>query len=191
MASLMWNHAPDMWAGMKKQGIVKAELSQESAADLFAYFVSARYFEKPGDAGRGKLAFTPKALRLLPRHRPGPQSGGAACDAVGIAGRPGGAGAADVEPRRLPCARPSPNRSWPGANSPRRSSPTSWSTCRTCRETKELAHNFLFAPTDAGSALFQSKGCAGCHVGKLALETRLRNQTLTKLRSTCGTTSPA
>jgi len=36
MASLMWNHAPDMWAGMKKRGIVKAELSTESAADLFA-----------------------------------------------------------------------------------------------------------------------------------------------------------
>jgi len=36
----MWNHAPDMWAGMKQRGIVKAELSQESAADLFAYFVS-------------------------------------------------------------------------------------------------------------------------------------------------------
>ena len=33
MASLMWNHAPDMWAGMKKRGIVKAELSPESAAD--------------------------------------------------------------------------------------------------------------------------------------------------------------
>jgi len=29
--------------------------------------------------------------------------------------------------------------------------------------------------------LFQSKGCAGCHVGKLALETRLRNQTLTEI----------
>src|SRR5664280_1233261 len=54
MASLMWNHAPDMWAAMKKQGIVKSTLSPESAADLFAYFVSARYFEKPGDAGRGK-----------------------------------------------------------------------------------------------------------------------------------------
>ena len=36
MASLMWNHAPDMWEGMKKRGIVKAELSPESAADLFA-----------------------------------------------------------------------------------------------------------------------------------------------------------
>src|SRR5579872_4673656 len=54
MASLMWNHAPAMWDTMKKQGMVKGELSPESAADLFAYFVSARYFEKPGDAARGK-----------------------------------------------------------------------------------------------------------------------------------------
>ena len=32
----------------------------KQAADLFAYFVSARYFEKPGDAGRGKQAFAAK-----------------------------------------------------------------------------------------------------------------------------------
>src|SRR5271157_3893811 len=58
MASLMWNHAPDMWAAMKNRGIVKAQLSPESAADLFAYFVSARFFEKPGDAARGKQVMT-------------------------------------------------------------------------------------------------------------------------------------
>src|SRR5260370_37294176 len=57
MASLMWNHAPDMWAAMKKQGVTKGSMTPEKAADLFAYFVSARYFEKPGDAARGKQAF--------------------------------------------------------------------------------------------------------------------------------------
>src|SRR6266542_2353577 len=45
MASVMWNHGPTMWAGMRKSGIVKSTLSTEAAADLFAYFVSARYFE--------------------------------------------------------------------------------------------------------------------------------------------------
>ena len=60
MASLMWNHAPAMWTAMTQQGVRKGQLSQESAADLFAYFVSARYFEKPGDAGRGKAAFASK-----------------------------------------------------------------------------------------------------------------------------------
>src|SRR6185369_3585384 len=60
MATLMWNHAPQMWAAMKKQGVSKGSMSTEAAADLFAYFVSARYFERPGDAGRGKLAFSAK-----------------------------------------------------------------------------------------------------------------------------------
>jgi len=52
MASLMWNHAPDMWAAMEKRGLARPALTQEQSADLFAYFVSARYFEKRGDAGR-------------------------------------------------------------------------------------------------------------------------------------------
>src|SRR6201988_1006566 len=60
MASLMWNHAPEMWAAMKKSGIDRPRLSPESASDLFAYFVSARYFESPGDAARGKRAFAEK-----------------------------------------------------------------------------------------------------------------------------------
>src|ERR1039457_3652706 len=53
MASLMWNHAPAMWAAMKQQGVQKGNMTPEKAADLFAYFVSARYFEKAGDAAPG------------------------------------------------------------------------------------------------------------------------------------------
>jgi mono/diheme cytochrome c family protein len=48
-------------------------------------------------------------------------------------------------------------------------------------ETRHLASNFAFPPSDSGEALFQSKGCAGCHTGKLALEGLLRNQTLTDI----------
>jgi len=47
-------------------------------------------------------------------------------------------------------------------------------------ETKALRTTSCSRPP-IGPALFQSKGCAGCHVGKLALETRLRNQTLTEI----------
>ena len=39
MASLMWNHAPEMWDAMKSQGVAPPALSPEGAADLFAYFV--------------------------------------------------------------------------------------------------------------------------------------------------------
>jgi mono/diheme cytochrome c family protein len=48
-------------------------------------------------------------------------------------------------------------------------------------ETRHLATNFTFPPSDSGEALFQSKGCSGCHTGKLALEGLLRNQTLTDI----------
>src|ERR1700689_3982786 len=57
MASLMWNHAPAMWSAMKSKGIEKSRMTPDIAADLFAYFVSARFFDRPGDAGRGKQAF--------------------------------------------------------------------------------------------------------------------------------------
>src|SRR5208283_5728011 len=40
MASLMWNHAPEMWSAMKKEGVSKSSMTPEVAADLFAYFVS-------------------------------------------------------------------------------------------------------------------------------------------------------
>ena len=57
MASLMWNHAPQMWEAMKQSGVTRPSLSPEEASDLFAYFISARYFERRGDAARGKQVF--------------------------------------------------------------------------------------------------------------------------------------
>src|SRR5262245_12698299 len=60
MASLMWNHAPEMWSAMKAQSVELPKVTPEIAADLFAYFVSARYFERRGDTARGKAAFSVK-----------------------------------------------------------------------------------------------------------------------------------
>jgi mono/diheme cytochrome c family protein len=57
LAATMWNHAPAMWAAMKDRDIRAGDLDEQGAADLFAYFYAARFFEKPGDAGRGKRAF--------------------------------------------------------------------------------------------------------------------------------------
>src|SRR5258708_19980665 len=58
LASTMWNHAPSMWAAMREREVRAGDLDEQAAADLFAYFYSARFFEKPGDAGRGKRLFT-------------------------------------------------------------------------------------------------------------------------------------
>jgi cytochrome c551/c552 len=57
LASTMWNHAPTMWAAMSKQNVKPSGLDEPAAADLFAYFYSSHFFDKPGDAGRGKHLF--------------------------------------------------------------------------------------------------------------------------------------
>ena len=64
LASTMWNHAPTMWAAMRERDIRGGDMDEQGAADLFAYFYSARFFEKPGDAGRGKRLFTERACAL-------------------------------------------------------------------------------------------------------------------------------
>jgi cytochrome c2 len=57
LAATMWNHAPTMWAAMRDRQIVAGEINQQAAQDLMAFFYAARFFEKPGDAARGKRAF--------------------------------------------------------------------------------------------------------------------------------------
>src|SRR5258708_24654010 len=61
LASTMWNHAPSMWAAMREREVRAGDLDEQAAGDLFAYFYSVRFFEKPGDAGRGKRLFTERA----------------------------------------------------------------------------------------------------------------------------------
>jgi mono/diheme cytochrome c family protein len=52
---------------------------------------------------------------------------------------------------------------------------------RNLPEAKPLVREFQFTPSGAGEQLFASKGCAGCHTGRNALETKLHNQTLTEI----------
>jgi cytochrome c2 len=61
LASTMWNHAPTMWAAMQQRDTHGGDLDEQSTADLFAYFYAARFFEKPGDAARGKRLFTERS----------------------------------------------------------------------------------------------------------------------------------
>jgi mono/diheme cytochrome c family protein len=58
LATILWNHAPAMWSEMGRQGATVPALSAQDAANLFAFFYSARFFDKPGDAGRGREAFS-------------------------------------------------------------------------------------------------------------------------------------
>ncbi|HUI81444.1 MAG TPA: c-type cytochrome [Bryobacteraceae bacterium] len=180
MASLIWNHAPQMWSAMRRQGIVRATLSPESAADLFAYFVSARFFEKPGDAGRGKQVFAAKHCADC--------HGVTASNAAGAP--PVVKWASLADPTVLI------QQMWNHGGQMRQAyaeKKLKWSplTSQELRdmlvylqnlpETRELVTAFEFPPSASGSVLFESKGCAGCHKGNLALENRLRNQNLTDI----------
>jgi len=49
---------------------------------------------------------------------------------------------------------------------------------------------FSLSTTESGKALFESKGCADCHRGKLALENRLANTTLTSVAAAMWNHAP-
>jgi mono/diheme cytochrome c family protein len=60
LASVMWNHAPAMWARMSAEGATIPRLTVQDSDDLFAYFFSVRFFEVPGEAERGRYVFLTK-----------------------------------------------------------------------------------------------------------------------------------
>ncbi len=180
MASLMWNHAPDMWAAMKKKGIVKSEMTPDIAADLFAYFVSARFFDRPGDAGRGKADFTELHC--------------AACHGISTAIPGGGPPVVKWESLADPLVLVEQmwnhgaemraafaKRKFPWAAITGQQLTDILVYLQNLPETKDLPHHFDFPPTGEGEKLFQSKGCVACHSGATAPEHFLQNQTLTDI----------
>ncbi len=58
LAATMWNHAPAMWSAMRQREVAAGKLDEQAAMDLFAYFYSVHFFDKLGDAGRGKQVFS-------------------------------------------------------------------------------------------------------------------------------------
>ncbi len=180
MASLLWNHAPQMWQAMRKQGIAKATLSPDSAADLFAYFIAARYFERPGDAARGKQIFTARHC--------------ADCHGITASNAAGAPPVAKWESLADPVVmvqqmwNHGPQMREAYAQRKLRWSPLTSQELRDVLvylqglpENRALVTAFAFPPSQPGAALFQSKGCVECHKGKLALENRLRDQNLTDI----------
>lgn len=180
LAATMWNHAPTMWNAILKAGAVRPVLEEQQAADLFAFFYAARFFERPGDAGRGKSVFTTR--------------GCVKCHGVGAAGSsaalPVSAWTSLDDPVTLAAAM------W--NHSPQMESETSRSKKRwpeiTGQDLTDLlvfirnspgkrsaAEHFQISDSQTeGERLFQSKGCVACHgTGKISLPERLRGLTLT------------
>lgn len=178
LAATMWNHAPAMWSAMRDRNVQAGDLNDQAAADLFAYFYSAHFFDKPADAARGKRLFSLKHC----------------ADCHGLTDA------------KLPAAKPVSQ--WESIGHPMALVDAMWNHAATMREefarrklawpaltAQELADMLVYlrnlpaeraAPAGLeissggnGASLFESKGCASCHTGKLDLGSRLRNKTLT------------
>ena len=64
MTALMWNHGPAMWRAMAARNLAVPPIEATEIADLFAYFYAIRYFDRPGDAARGKVLFSDKKCSI-------------------------------------------------------------------------------------------------------------------------------
>jgi len=153
-------------------------LTTEQAADLFAFFYAARYFEQPGDAGRGKQAFEAK------------QCG--SCHGLSVAA--GGASARPVSGWRslndpillaqemwnhapqMKTAAAGRKMQWPLLTSQELTDILVYA--RTVPGARGGRPDFAPASAETGKMLFEVKGCVKCHSGKQSLENRFSNRTL-------------
>ncbi len=178
IASRMWNHAPAMWSEMAQSGMKMPSVSEQDAADLFAFFYAARYFEKAGDAGRGKRVFSEKHC--------------SECHALAVDAAKTGPPVSQWQSLRDPIALV--QRMWnhlPQMQQAAGKRKLSWPELtnqdltdvlvylQTLPEMHYTRAEFNMPVNGNGKAVFDSKGCANCHKGRLSLEQRLTGRTLT------------
>ncbi|HLH18406.1 MAG TPA: c-type cytochrome [Bryobacteraceae bacterium] len=180
LASTMWNHAPVMWGAMEAAGIERPHLSAGDAADLFAYFYSARFFDQPGDAARGKATFAAKHC--------GDCHGVSESRAEGAPPIARWESLADPvvmvqqmwnHSARMQDAFARRGIVWQELTTAQLNDMAAW--LRSLPETRHLASRFSNTSDRDGYRIFEAKGCVKCHVGKLALENRLHDMTLTDI----------
>jgi mono/diheme cytochrome c family protein len=180
LASTMWNHGPVMWGAMESAGIETPKLSPEDAADLFAFFYSARFFDQPGDAVRGQRTFASRQCGV--------------CHGIEDSKAEGAPPVVQWESLADPVilVRQMWNHSyrmhdafahrhieWQALTSGELDDILAY--LRSLPQTRQLAGHFSNTSGTGGRQVFESKGCVNCHKGTLALEDRLHNMTLTDI----------
>jgi mono/diheme cytochrome c family protein len=168
----IWNHAPSMWA----QAGAQRDISEEEAADLFAYFLSHRYFDYPGNAARGKQVFAAKHCAgchglsnpLLAEANP-ITAWRSIADPIALAQ------AAWNRPQLMVRAFERKGIECPKLTSQELTDVLVY--IENLPATRGRQPRFRLASPQAGRALFQTKACAGCHSGKLSLENRFSRLT--------------
>jgi mono/diheme cytochrome c family protein len=69
MAAAMWSHVTVMWKAMDQAGIQHPPLTEQQAADLYAYFAGGPYPDKEGDVAKGQQVYEAKLCSSC--HEPG------------------------------------------------------------------------------------------------------------------------
>ncbi len=178
MVALMWNHAPIMWATMEKQQVTRPKLTEEQLADIFAYFHSVRFFERPGDAGRGKQVF--ETQHCVVCHGISPQDasiGPAVATWLSLASPITLAQEMWNHASKMQAAMAARKIKWPELTSQELTDLLVY--VRNLNETPKQAVEFALTPAGNGEDLVNSKGCVNCHTGKLSLQQVLPHGTMT------------
>jgi mono/diheme cytochrome c family protein len=189
LSSTMWNHAPAMWTSMRAREIRGAELDEQAAGDLFAYFYSARFFEKPGDAARGKRVFKERGCgnchgltEPLASGAPTVAQWESLTDPVSLA-----ESMWNHAPHML-SATGAKRVSWPSLSGQDLTDLLVY--LRNLPATRQKPTSFQTSAGTAGEALFQEKGCAGCHRSGTALGRKIRGRTLTEIAAAMWNHAP-
>lgn len=189
IASLMWDHAPAMWYAMGKQGVPIPRLSEADAADLFAYFYAAHFFEKPGEAERGKALFAGKRCADCHALAPG---------AAGI-GPPVSEWRGLTDPGELVAemfnhaaqmtkSMRERNIAWPQLSAQDLTDLMVY--LQNLPQTRGRTLELEIPPAEGGQELFRSKGCENCHADAQAFEKQIGDSTLTEVAAAMWNHAP-
>jgi cytochrome c2 len=171
LAATMWNHAPGMWVAMRDRQIVAGELDPQAAQDLMAFFYAGRFFEKPGDAGRGKRAF--ESLGCAGCHALPVTQWQGLTDPIALLS------AMWNHRSQMQAATASKGVRFPILSAQELTDMLVY--LRSQPSKRDQTGVFSIEATGAGDAVFQSAGCAQCHQTVAALADRVQGQTLTEI----------
>ena len=191
IASRMWDHAPVMWQAMTARKIPLPKVTSDQVADLFAFFYSVRYFEKPGEAERGKHVFQAKhctdchalnasdssSLPGLPVERW--ESLGDPIVLIERMWNHSDLMKGEMAGRKI---------QWPHLTAQELDDVLVY--LQNLPQTRGAKLAFTLPSGVGGEELFKEKGCADCHKGALALEYRLGDSTLTEVAAAMWNHNP-
>ena len=190
LAAVMWNHAPAMWSAMRQQNVPQKLLTTQEAADLFAYFYSVRFFDRPADAARGSRVFEQKRCAECHGVAARNRAGAKPVTEWSSLGNPIDLAAAMwAHSANMRQAFAERNISWPDLTGQDVSDILIYVRNLPATRSKPVALTTT-ATAGGGESLFQSKGCAGCHTGKLALAPRLHGRTLSDIAAAMWSHAP-